>query len=402
MNHLYQFLIGKTPNQVISHLKSLKVSVSQKTVEQDLYLFNYDDDAPRGQPLVEGCRGVVFQYHSTINNGGNINADDDDNDADDDTIVGSWTCVRSSFDRFYNYGEDHSPRLPAFNEITIQEKKDGTLLMITMYQGTFFIGTRNLFDIEKMLGVSGKNMNNIVKELIEPYVHTIINNPDKTFMFELCTPWNQVVVQHDEPHISLLGIRSNIYPYPEFDPSKFDFGENRPTLPSTFDLDTIAACKDEVERLGGSNFEGFILKFGPIDTPSRIKLKSSTFLNLMHVGQSRTSPEELLISAMIEDDVDEVLAVHPAWKNRIYVAVKCAMDALDTSMKSIHENVLKLKFPDTVIQRKKIAIAAEKSPFIVFHIDNFNIEMSMFDECWKQYKKINKVKIVKYLLSHLI
>jgi len=383
MNHLHQFLTGKTPEQVISHLKSLKVSILCKTVSgENLYLFNYDDDAPRGQPLVEGCRGVVFSHTNKENN-------------DDDNEKGDWTCVRSSFDRFYNYGEDHSPTLPSFDEITIQEKKDGTLLMVTIYKGSLFIGTRNMFDVIGMLGISGKKMDNVVKELLEPYVPILIENSDKTFMFELCTPWNPVVVNHDEPHISLLGVRSNIFPYREYEPTHFKTETFQPTWPSTFDLQNIAACKDEVERLGGANFEGFILKFGPTETPSRIKLKSKTFLNLMRTGQARTSPEELLASAIVDNDVEEVLAIHPAWKDRLYVSVKCAMDALDQTMKSIHKKVGELKEP---VQRKDIALAASKSPFIVFHIENRD---KMFDDVWPQYKKENKAKIVKYILSVL-
>ena len=375
MNHLTKFLEGKTPEQVISGLKSLKVSVMVNTNVGDveLYLFNYDDDAPRGQPLVEGCRGVIFEYRN-----------------------GKWTCVRSSFDRFYNMGEDHSPTLPSFEEISIQEKKDGTLLMTTIYNNKIFMGTRNKFNIDDMLGLSGKNLHHVAVGLLEQFVPTIIQNPDKTFMFEFCTPWNPVVVQHEQPHLSLLGIRSNIAPYPEYDPKQFDFGMFRPTLPPTFDMKTLSECKDKVEELGGSNFEGFILKFGPIDNPSRIKLKSSTFLSLMRTGQARTSPEELLISALIDDDVEEALAIHPTWKDTIFVSVKCAMDVLNQKVETIHNEVLKLNHPS----RKDLAIAAAKSPFKVFHIDHFESK-EPFEAIWKRYKKDNKGKIVKYLMSVL-
>lgn len=380
MNHLHQFLIGKTPEEVIVELKKLKVSV---LTQNDLYLFNYDDDAPRGNPIVEGCRGVVFQY-KTHNN-------------DDDNECGTWICVRSSFDRFYNHGEDHSPPLPPFNEITIQEKKDGTLLMVSVHDNKICAGTRNLFDVGKMIGLLGKNMEYIAKRLLEPYVPTLMKNADKTFMFELCTPWNPVVVNHDEPHISLLGIRSNVSPYSEFDVAKIDFEGFRPTTPPLFNLHTIQDCQDEVARLGGANFEGFILKFGPTDAPNRIKLKSATFLNLMRTGQSRVAPEELLICAMIDDDVEEVLAVHPTWKESIYPQIKCLVDTFNQSFETAHKNTTKL--PKTA-SRKDIATAAGKSPFMLFHIDNFGSEET-FEVLWKKFKRDNKTKIVKHLLSNL-
>ena len=180
---------------------------------------------------------------------------------------------------------------------------------------------------------------------------------------------------------------------------QFDFGMFRPTLPPTFDMKTLSECKDKVEELDGSNFEGFILKFGPIDNPSRIKLKSSTFLSLMRTGQARTSPEELLISALIDDDVEEALAIHPTWKDTIFVSVKCAMDVLNQKVETIHNDVLKLVLEPKGPSRKDLAIAAAKSPFKVFHIDHF--ESKEFEVLWKRYKKDNKGKIVKYLMSVL-
>lgn len=96
----------KTPDQLKERAKSLNTEVK---VSGDLYLLNYEDDAPRTDQFVAGCRGTIWRH---------------------DNVSKQWSCVRATMDRFFNYGEDGAPTLPTFSEVRISEKRDGSLVIL--------------------------------------------------------------------------------------------------------------------------------------------------------------------------------------------------------------------------------------------------------------------------------
>jgi len=359
--------------EVFSTMKELKISVKKKDIDgKEHFLFNYSDDSERGNPIVNGCRGTVWSYESDSH---------------------TWTCIRSAFDRFFNHGESHDYNrvdLPeTFDDVKVFEKLDGTLLFVTSDGENLTFGTRNLFDLNDFRGTGGKNLNPLVLELIEEAKQTIHEHNDKTFLFELCTPWNQVVVHHPKPMIVLLGVRSNSDPFDEHDPKDFDL---KIPLPETFDFNDFDACQSHVQRVGGAKFEGVVLKFGSISNPKRLKLKSSEFLSLSKTQKPAGAPEELIMIGLIENDFEEILAVHPYWREKIFPPLEKKFHDFIVKMNDVQAELDLMPSPKVM---KDYGKKAQESPMRDFHFKKLkNDKLDLMD-----YLRSNKDKVVKNLLS---
>jgi hypothetical protein len=405
MQALYNFLNTTPLIDVLSTMKKLQVGVKKIG---DLYLFNYEDEAPRGHPIVDGCRGTIWRYHEGE----------------------KWICIRSAMDRFFNLNEvvdvvpftgvsDEFSAFPAQNgsidtsvqptsPLLVHEKLDGTLALLywNVTTKTWTVGTRNSFDCSE-IGIRG-NLNmkkvfdlaltsNLVKSSpdalhaatsaptttqapattteapattstplptstptfscaspdgtsaaasaastastasaasavlaasaasaasSESRSHKTLELPDElktyTFLFELCSPYNQVVVYHTKPSVTLLSVRSNVYPFPELDPKAFLSFFPGAKLPETFEFANVDACRDYVEKRGGENFEGMVLVQGPVEAPRRLKLKSKAFVTLAYTGSIKALPEEQILAALLKgsNELAELLSYYPIWTDK--------------------------------------------------------------------------------------
>lgn len=277
--------IPKTLNEIKEKMKELKVEIKEKN---GLVLFNYEDDAPRTDPLVCGCRGTIWRFEN------------------------EWVCVRSAFDRFFNLGEEGAPSLPDFSNIQLLEKMDGTLAILyhDPVEQKWTWGTRNTFDLSVISVAGGRSMKSVLDKVpLGDFMRTA--DTSKSYMFELCTPYSTVVVFHPESKLVFLGMRSNTFPYPEFDdiPSSVQ-------SPQKFSFPNIEECRSYIEANGGKDFEGMVLKFGPTEAPSRLKLKSKTFVALARTSNPTSPPEEQIIMSILSNDLPELLAYFPSWTDR--------------------------------------------------------------------------------------
>lgn len=366
MNALRNFMKGKTIKHICDTLIELKVTCKKFSLGgEDYVLFNY---SARGNPLVGGCRGTVWRI-------------DEEN----------YTCVRSTFDRFFNYGEEldegEVPKFDSFETISIQEKEDGTLCIASHIGGKLTYGTRNLPDIREMNGIGGKDMLALTNKLMTPYLSVMEENKDKTFMWELCTPWNPVVVSHETPHIVLLGVRDNVT-FEEYDPKMFG-----PPTPVEFQFDSFDECSKHVQTRDPELYEGFVLKWGSTESPFRLKLKSHDFVSLSKTSRANTSPEEVILAGIVDCDVEEVLADRGYWRKHLYLDIQTRFDALINSTKDVQAELDDLDSSDKKYNANYGKIAS-KSSLRVFHFQkkkNSNLTL-------EQFCKANKDLLTKILL----
>jgi len=299
MQTLFNYLNTTSLDQILNTMKKLQVAV--KKVDNN-YLFNYEDEAPRGNPIVDGCRGTIWQH-------------------DPDTQ--KWTCLRAAMDRFFNLDEQvdglDTSVLPG--PMIVQEKLDGTLALLYWNGKSWTVGTRNVFDCTDISVRGSMNMRKVFDSV------TTLNNlsnemKNYTFLFELCSPYNQVVVYHPESSVNLLSVRSTIYPFPELDPFCPSFSSLFPKVntPKKFEFTDLNMCRDYVEKYGGASFEGMVLVQGTVETPRRLKLKSKSFVSLAHspAGNVQALPEEQILSALLKgsNEVAELLTYY-SWHAKV-------------------------------------------------------------------------------------
>jgi hypothetical protein len=306
MQALFNYLNTTTLDDIMSTMKKLQVGVKKKG---NTYLFNYEDEAPRGHPIVDGCRGTIWQ-HSNLSG------------------PPTWTCIRSAMDRFFNVlevvdGIDTSvqPNTP----FVVQEKLDGTLALLywNESENTWSVGTRNSFDCTEIKLRGNVNMRQVFDMALGEHnlleFNKVLNKlKNYSFLFELCSAFNQVVVYHLKPSVTLLSVRSNIYPYPELDPKLFQAYFPNAKLPQTFEFNNLDDCRTYVDNCDGASFEGMVLVQGSIEVPRRLKLKSKTFVTLAHTGNIKALPEEQILVSLLKgsNELAELLAYYPIWTDK--------------------------------------------------------------------------------------
>jgi hypothetical protein len=271
-------------------LLGMKVDWNVQTkVEGELVLFNYDDDAPRGNQVVDGCRGSIWRHTES-----------------------GWVCCRAPMDRFYNYGEASAPVLPDLSTIQFQEKKDGTLVILWFHPflKKWIWGTRNTFDLSTIPVAGRRNFQDVINAI--PGISGMFEHLDttKTYMFEGCTPFNVVVIVPNRSSITFLTARSTLPPFQETNGDEISSCFPRPDL---FRFETIDECREYVNSRDPTKFEGLVLIRRENGTVSRWKVKSSGFLSLAHTSKTSTPPPELIIMALLKKDLPELVATNPEW-----------------------------------------------------------------------------------------
>lgn len=136
---------------------------------------------------------------------------------------------------------------------------------------------------------------------------------DKTYIFELCSPENTVVVEHSEPKIYHIGTRHNI----TGEESNDDIGIEKP---KEYALNSLEACRAFADADGPDEYSKDVLK-EPIKFEglvvndanyNRIKVKNWKYV-AVHYYLTAISPHDV-VEIILEGEADEFLTYFPQHK----------------------------------------------------------------------------------------
>ncbi len=162
-------------------------SVRHKTYP-NLVLFKYSQIASdMSLQIVQECRGIVL----------------DEND--------DWRVVSRAYDKFYNYGEPNAAEIDWATAV-VQEKVDGSLCTAYEYAGTWHVATTGSPDASGPVNSSETTFAELFWQTLglyegEDWDAPPWESPDWCYLFELTTPHNRVVVNHEAASLTLLGVR---------------------------------------------------------------------------------------------------------------------------------------------------------------------------------------------------
>lgn len=156
--------------------------------KDNFIIFNYNQlSSDFNNNIVRECRGIIF-YEPT------------------------WECVCHAFDKFGNHGEDYVPNLDQ-KSIYIREKVDGSLIKIWFFEDRWHYSSNGMIDLKDTETIdSYVNFMDLFKMALYSNNLTIEEfeqklNPKYTYMFELVSPLNRVVIKYEKPDIYLLAAR---------------------------------------------------------------------------------------------------------------------------------------------------------------------------------------------------
>ena len=191
-------------------------------------------------------------------------------------IVNSENRVISAgFPKFFNYGEkpDLYPSPENCNDWVIDDKLDGSLLIVSQYKGELIIRTRGTFNAFQH--ENGEEL----KKLLEKYTKVTDNFWVKyekyTLLFEWISTARPIVIKYDKPELVLLGmIRHSDYNLASSNVLDFLSISLKVPRPKKFKFSKIAEIGSTLTEL--KNVEGYVLSYN--GNQNRVKLKTIDYL----------------------------------------------------------------------------------------------------------------------------
>lgn len=253
---------------------------------RNLLMLKYNQlDSDFHEEIVRECRGLIL---------------------DEDSLE----PVSVPFFKFGNYGESYCPEID-WESAVILEKRDGSLVKVVKLGEDYLISTNGCIDAFKAMMPDDvscpyksygelfmKAMGDRLSLLSEGY----------TYMFELTSPYNRIVVPYDDIEIALIGIRDNKSLQEELicdSELKDSF-----LLPKRYGFRTLEECIESAHSLPYSE-EGYVV----LDKHfNRVKIKSLEYVNVHHLRGEGAMTEKRILDIIRQNEIAEYLIYFPEYK----------------------------------------------------------------------------------------
>lgn len=248
----------------------------------------------------------------------------------------------------------------------VYEKLDGSLGIMYWVNNEPFIATRGSFN---------NDIARIATKILHSKYETIISslNSKHTYLFEIITPSNKVVVDYDNV--------SDIYLLAILD----EYGKDLPLqnigFPVVDEFNTNLNV-EELQALNITNKEGFILHYS---NGERIKVKFETY-KLLHKFKHIIS-YDTLINAHIENNIETLIDI----PDELYEDLKQKLSKLKEDYEGIEIECKELCSSFETLQEALNSFKNHKYQKILFSMyKNYDYSKSIWSQIKKQYKCIQK------------
>ncbi len=276
-----------------------------KMFGRNLIMFKYSQqDSDFSNDIVKECRGIIL---------------------DEDT----FEPISVPYFKFFNFSEPNAAEID-WQSATILEKIDGSLVKVVKFSDQeILVSTNGVIDafkceLNSMIGCPYNNFGELFWEAIRnqmiDYGYSLDENDpvkwlaDKlllntTYMFELCSPYNRVIVPHKETKLYFHGWRDNI--------SLEEMRFNTCILTKIFDCPKIYNLKSLDECIAATQAmpwdeEGYVV----VDKNfNRVKIKSPAYLLAHQLANNGNMSIRRAIDVYMAGECDEILAYFPEYKS---------------------------------------------------------------------------------------
>lgn len=287
---------------------------------------NYDQiEARDDDALAQECRGLVVRTAD-----GSPLAEDNPNP------VGETIVLGRGLDRFFNMGQGAAAPVNLHsNECSIFDKADGTLCILHYddLQREWHVATRAVCEANLPVGSWGaytfrtlfeKALADTMAEGCSDWQlkEILDHNPadvfpawstwldkSRTYMFELCTPVNQVVVTHSTYRVILIGCRDTLSGY-EYWPHTVAPNLRVPSV-ERFRFGHPDEMLEFVRNRDPKMFEGIVAceEYEP-GCFRRVKVKNAQYLAYSRLKDSIESPRNVMM-LILGENLDDAFVVMP-------------------------------------------------------------------------------------------
>lgn len=301
------------------------VDITKDTVNgRNLVMLKYDQIAGPDFSLdiVRECRGLIL---------------------DIDTLE----PISVPFYKFGNYGESwvNQDELD-WTTAKTYEKVDGSLIKITFDDnGKYIISTNGMIDAYKGIiplpGCPYNSYGQLVSEIINEKFHNMLDKlynkyffPNITYMFELTSPWNVIVVPHKENNLWVLGARDNkSLKEISIETLRDTFGDIL-KYPKQYNISSLTDAIETARDMPWDD-EGYVI----VDKNyNRIKVKSPEYLYAHHLRGEGVMGRERAIKIVFANEIEEICAYFPQYRP-ILESVKKQLENIERNLIIIRNHI---------------------------------------------------------------
>jgi hypothetical protein len=296
---------------------------------KDLVVFSYPINADFNYEICKEARGVILDKFD-------------------------WSVVQRGFDKFFNYGEKYADELD-WNSSKVMEKVDGSIIKCSYYKDKWLISTNNSINaFETHLHNDNRLMetDNKFETFGQLFTHAFDMNLLKdysksyTYIFEIVSPENRIVVPYEKPEVIFLGSRHRGTGV-ESAPMENFFSGIR--IPKKYGLSSLEEVIQSAESLPFSD-EGYVVVD---DSFKRIKVKSPSYVAAHHLANNGTVSVKNVVEMIQTGESEEYLTYFP--ENKIaFEKVESALKKLNHQLHLLVDDYEKRK--DSFETRKDLAM----------------------------------------------
>lgn len=280
------------------------IKVKRHPHRPNLVMFKYSQfESDFSNPIVRCCRGSVY-------------------DIREDGTVKPYLMP---FFKFANYGEKGADPIDWEHTLYVRDKLDGSLLkLLKEPDGQDLWTTNGSFDLD--VEIPELFPAQTEEQLAPPYTFAslrdyalrghneeIKNLPTGwTFMFELTSPYNKIIVPYKETKLTLLGCRDlqGLEHTPEWAAETFGISFATPRVYPLKSIDEVIAYCQSIDS---NDREGVVVQDGNFN---RIKIKSDHYRSLSFLKGEDHFSDERIFAAIKMESIDDALAAWPEIRPR--------------------------------------------------------------------------------------
>lgn len=267
-----------------------------------------------------------------------------------------WEIVARPLGKFFGHDDKRASAID-WNNCEVQEKLDGSCILFFYFRDAWRVATLGSPEASGPVGKENFTFTDLFWRVFREQkmdLPDIFEFGHLTFMFELTTPANRVVVPHLDSKLTLFAVRNN-HTGLEYIPQGFSF-PGWSHIPS-FPLGTIEDCISSFSTMNPLKQEGYVV----VDKDfNRIKIKHPGYV-AMHLAKDRFTPKSFL-DVMRSGENEEFLSALAAWPEfeREYMKVRKVYLALCEEAEEVYESIKEIP------EQKDFALSATKFPYSGF------------------------------------
>jgi hypothetical protein len=284
--------------------------------------------------------------------------------------------------KFFNFGEPLADHID-WKSAVISSKIDGSLIKIVKYNDELLISTNGMIDAFKcslpsqincpyktfgelvIQAIKNEaNRHNVKQEPIEWFKSLI--KPNFTYMFELVSPYNRVVIPYDETELYFHGMRDNISlkEIPFIDSDLIVYFKT----PKLFHLKSLDECI-EAARILPWDDEGYVVCDKDFN---RIKVKSQEYLKIHKLANNGNLSIRRAVELFMENDYDEILTYFPEYRP-VFDDLDNRFENLISEIENDYDTLMSLKLKTRKEQALWIKNNSKYSSILFQMLDNFGL-----------------------------